>query len=64
MPNPEEYSTDDVFFIERANGLFVYAMNFILCHEFAHIELNHLERKKQGANSQLDILAFEKWIFR
>jgi len=60
LPNPEEYSTDDVFFIERANGLFIYAMNFILCHEFAHIELNHTELIKQGQNSKSDILKFEK----
>lgn len=31
LPNPEIYTQEDVFFIERANGLFVYAMNFILC---------------------------------
>lgn len=60
LPNPEEYSTDDVFYIERANGLFIYAMNFILCHEFAHIELDHIEKRKKGQNSQSDILKFEK----
>ncbi|MFN3641088.1 MAG: phage exclusion protein Lit family protein, partial [Flavobacterium sp.] len=60
LPNPEEYSAEDVFFIERANGLFVYAMNFILCHEFAHIELEHIEKRKQGQNSTSDILKFEK----
>lgn len=59
LPNPEEYSAEDVFFIERANGLFVYAMNFILCHEFAHIELEHIEKLKQGQNSTSDILKFE-----
>lgn len=60
LPNPEIYSQDDVFFIERANGLFVYAMNFILCHEFAHIEKDHLEQLKQGKNSESHILSFEK----
>lgn len=60
LPNPEQYSSEDVFFIERANGLFLYAMNFILCHEFSHIELRHIERKKQGQNSTNDVLKFEK----
>lgn len=60
LPNPEEYSADDIFFIERANGLFVYAMNFILCHEFAHIELEHFVKRQQGQNSVSDILIFEK----
>lgn len=60
LPNPEEYTADDVFFIERANGLFIYSMNFILCHEFAHIELDHLAKRKQGQNTTSDILKFEK----
>ncbi|MFD0701927.1 phage exclusion protein Lit family protein [Myroides pelagicus] len=60
LPNPEEYAADDTFFIERANGLFIYAMNFILCHEFAHIEFDHIEKIKQGRNTVSDILEFEK----
>lgn len=42
LPNPEEYSEDEAFYIHRANGLFVYAINFILCHEFAHVEKDHV----------------------
>ena len=60
LPNPEEYSQDDVFFIERANGLFIYAMNFILCHEFAHVENDHIEKAKSGQNTISHILNFEK----
>lgn len=60
LPNPEEYFQDDNFYVERANGLFVYAMNFILCHEFAHIEKEHLTQLKQGINSVNHILSFEK----
>ena len=60
LPNPEIYTQEDVFFIERANGLFVYAMNFILCHEFAHVEKEHIEQLKQGKNSVSHILSFEK----
>ena len=37
-PNPEEYSDEEEFYIKKANGIFVYATNFILCHELAHVE--------------------------
>lgn len=60
LPNPEEYSQDDVFYIERANGLFVYAINFILCHEFAHVEKDHIKKLRLGQNTVSHILDFEK----
>jgi hypothetical protein len=48
LPNPELFESNDAFWIEKANGLFVFAMNFILCHEFAHVEKKHLEKRKAG----------------
>lgn len=60
LPNPEVYALDDEFYIERANGLFVYAMNFILCHEFAHVEKGHIEYLKQGKSSATETLVHEK----
>lgn len=60
LPNPELYTVDDKFYIERANGLFVYAMNFILCHEFAHVEKEHTNRLLAGPGTKSHILAFEK----
>jgi len=42
LPNPEEYDAADIY-IEKANGVFVLAMVFILCHEFAHIDRGHLD---------------------
>jgi hypothetical protein len=42
FPNPEDYDSTDIY-IEKANGLFVLAMVFILCHEFAHIDRGHLD---------------------
>lgn len=42
FPNPEEYSETEAFYIHRANGLFTFAVNFILCHEFAHVEKDHM----------------------
>jgi hypothetical protein len=42
LPNPEEYDSADLY-IEKANSVFVLAMVFILCHEFAHIDRGHLD---------------------
>lgn len=36
------YDPKDIY-IEKANGVFILAMVFILCHEFAHIDLGHLD---------------------
>ena len=44
LPNPEEYGTGEEFYIERTNSLFVFAINFILCHEYAHVENGHLDQ--------------------
>lgn len=60
LPNPEYYKESDKFYVERANGLFVFAINFILCHEFAHVEQNHIKKKLAGQDSEEDILRFEK----
>lgn len=43
LPNPESYSDQDKGNIERTNELFLYAFNFILCHEFSHIALGHVD---------------------
>jgi len=43
LPNPEEYSEAETFYIEKANGVFRTAAAFIICHELAHIKLGHLE---------------------
>lgn len=54
--NPEEYSSDEEFYILRANTVFTFAVNFILCHEFAHVEKEHVEamkhRKVQASESK------------
>jgi len=60
FPNPEIYEDKNEFFIERANGVFVHAVNFILCHEFAHVEKEHFEQHKNLLNTNGHILQFEK----
>ncbi|REC60091.1 hypothetical protein DRF65_22320 [Chryseobacterium pennae] len=51
FPNPEIFdeNTDEGFYILRANDLYVEAMNFILFHEIAHAELEHI--KTRGENN-------------
>lgn len=41
LPNPELYPPENKVTIDRTNIIFLYAINFILCHEFAHIEYKH-----------------------
>jgi hypothetical protein len=60
LPNPELYDSTDAFWIERANALFLFAMNFILCHEFAHVEKEHIDQLIAGKNSVTHILVYEK----
>ena len=43
LPNPEEYTEAEAFYIERANGLFRVAAGFIICHELGHIKCGHLD---------------------
>lgn len=46
LPNPEKYNAEDTKlkeYIEKANGVFQYAVLFILFHEISHIRLGHIE---------------------
>ncbi|MCX2585659.1 phage exclusion protein Lit family protein [Pedobacter sp. MR22-3] len=47
LVNPELYSEEEKFWVERANSIYLYAANFMLCHEFAHFDLGHLEMGKR-----------------
>lgn len=46
LPNPEEYCQTETYYVEKTNGLFVTAMGFVLCHEYAHIKLGHLDYRQ------------------
>ncbi|GAA4363847.1 hypothetical protein GCM10023185_32880 [Hymenobacter saemangeumensis] len=43
LPNPEYYDELDDEYIEKANGVYVNAVNFILLHELAHVSLGHID---------------------
>jgi hypothetical protein len=47
LPNPEYYDKADNEYIEKINGVFLSAINFILVHEFAHVTLGHVDLDKE-----------------
>lgn len=43
LPNPELYDKVYDDYIEKANGAYLHAVNFILVHELCHVVLGHIE---------------------
>ena len=43
LPDPEKSSAEDQYYVQRANGVYVAAADFILCHEVAHVACGHTE---------------------
>ncbi len=41
LPNPELFGRNETRFVGLANAIFIYSVQFILLHEFAHIFLGH-----------------------
>lgn len=44
LPNPENYGDEDEFYVLRANAIYLAAVDFILCHELAHIACSHSKK--------------------
>ena len=65
LPNPELYSDEESFYIQRADAVFIEASIFILMHEFAHFYLGHLEADvtstAQEAERKSDEMAADKF---
>lgn len=55
LPNPEEYDENEADYVEKANGVFVHAMVFILCHEFAHVRCGHTEAANRNGDVSPDL---------
>lgn len=55
LPSPERPGSENAYYVERANGIYVAAVDFILCHELAHIARHHLHRLKQTWRSGRDL---------
>lgn len=60
FPNPEKYSKEEELYILKANGLFIFAINFILCHEFAHVEKEHIDALNSRPVDSKERKLFEK----
>lgn len=43
FPNPEKYSKQDKINVEKTNSVFLNAVNFVLCHEYSHFSLGHVD---------------------
>ena len=48
LPNPERYSEQETFYVEKTDAVFVMATVFVLIHEYAHFFLGHLESDAAG----------------
>lgn len=64
LPNPEFYDGLEDSYIEKANGVYLNAVNFILLHELAHVSLGHVDKDTQNkenetTTSESDILREE-----
>lgn len=47
LPSPERCSEEDQYYVTRANGIYVSAADFILCHEIAHSVCGHLHKQAE-----------------
>lgn len=61
FPNPEYFDeeTEEGWYILRTNDLFVEVMNFIMYHEIAHAELQHINMIKTNKLTNEQIKALE-----
>lgn len=50
LPNPDLkwYKGEDSHFPTKANGIYVAAVDFILCHEVAHVACGHLKKMAEA----------------
>lgn len=42
-PNPEKYLFSEKHNVEKVNSVFLHAVNFVLCHEYSHFSLKHVD---------------------
>ena len=63
LPNPETFGEEDRHYIEKTNGIFLAAIDFILCHEVAHVSCGHLRTKRQAQSRGHFITSLEEKEF-
>ena len=47
-PDPSWYKGEDSYFPTKANAIYVAAVDFILCHEVAHVACGHLKKRAEA----------------
>lgn len=76
LPNPQEYDVSDSFYIEKANGVYIFAMNELFLHEIGHIDNGDIDKliahnsgkyvidlaERKSFEYEADKFAFEKLI--
>lgn len=44
LTSPDTGNSDDAYYVGRASAIYLAAVDFILCHELAHVACGHLEK--------------------
>ena len=66
LPNPENYNECDIYYVEKANGIYVAAVDFILSHEVGHIACDHFRKlektpdKRKELEQEADLWALDR----
>lgn len=55
LPNPAYYPDDLHDTITKVNEVYLHAMNFVIAHEVAHIELDHVTENLASSLTELDM---------
>ncbi|MDE2999893.1 MAG: phage exclusion protein Lit family protein [Gemmatimonadota bacterium] len=58
-PDPNWYRGDDTYYPQRANGIYVAAVDFILCHELGHAACGHLKKDAEARSKGKFIPSYE-----
>jgi len=48
LPNPDTYTGEATYYVGLTESIYLAAVDFILCHELAHIACGHLRRQKEA----------------
>ncbi|MFW5721141.1 MAG: phage exclusion protein Lit family protein [Bacteroidota bacterium] len=55
LPNPEYYDRLYDDYIEKANGAYLHAVNFILVHELGHVVLGHVDKDIENDEKGIEL---------
>lgn len=60
LPNPQEYEITDSSYVEKANGVYIFAMNQIFLHEIGHLDNGDIEKLKKQINGTYNVTPTER----